>query len=190
MKKMPGGIINLHLCTTNEWYMIPEIWSLTEIIFCHFGPFFALLPPKQSKKSNFWKYEKTLRDIILCRCAITDNHMVYDSCDMKKGRQNSLSFVSFLCFLPFYPTNNPKNQNFKNTKKTPEDTIILHKCIKNHDHMLYFWDNVCDRCNCYFWFWATYQTAQKIKIKKKWKKHLEISFYKSALNHYHMLYCS
>ena len=68
------------------------------------------------------------------------------------------------------------------TQLTTQKIKILHKCIKNHDHMLYFWDNVCDRCNCYFWFWATYLTAQKIKIKKKWKKHLEISsFYKSAL---------
>ena len=23
----------------------PEIWSVTNRIFCHFGPFFALLPP-------------------------------------------------------------------------------------------------------------------------------------------------
>ena len=26
-------------------YMIPEIWSITDIFFCHFGLFFALLPP-------------------------------------------------------------------------------------------------------------------------------------------------
>ena len=25
------------------WGMLPEIWSVTDIIFCHFGPFFALL---------------------------------------------------------------------------------------------------------------------------------------------------
>ena len=39
---------------------------------------------------------------------------------------------------------------------------------------------VCDKCNCYFFFWAifcpfTSLTAQKMKISKKWKKLLEIS---------------
>ena len=68
-------------------------------------------------------------------------------------------------------------------KKTPGD-IILHKCTKNHDHMLYCsWYMAYDRCNCYFSFWATFcpfnpLTAQKIKISKQWKQHLEIlSFY-------------
>ena len=47
--------------------------------------------------------------------------------------------------------------------------------------MLYCsWDMACDRCNCYFSFWAIFccftpLTARKIKILKKWKKHLEIS---------------
>ena len=47
--------------------------------------------------------------------------------------------------------------------------------------MLYCsWDMVCDRCNCYFSFWAIFcpfipLTAQKIKILKKWKNCLEIS---------------
>ena len=26
------------------WCMLPEIWNTTDIIFCHFGPFFALIP--------------------------------------------------------------------------------------------------------------------------------------------------
>ena len=59
--------------------MVPEILSATDRIFCHFGQFFAYLPPK-----------------------------------------------------------NPKNQNFEKIKKAPGDIIILHKCTKNHDHMLYF----------------------------------------------------
>ena len=69
--------------------------------------------------------------------------------------------------LPFYPPNNPKNQNFKKVKKAPGDTIILHKCTKNHDHMLFCsWDMVCDKCHCYFSFWAIFcpYTTQKIEI--------------------------
>ena len=48
MKHTPRDIIILHLCTTKmtfEWCMIPEIWSATNRIFCHFDRFFALLPP-------------------------------------------------------------------------------------------------------------------------------------------------
>ena len=87
-------------------------------------------------------------------------------------------------FLPFYSPNSPKNQNFEKMKKMPGDIIILHKCTKNYDQVMYVsWYMVCDRCNCYFSFRAIFcpftpLTAPKINILKKWKKHLEIlSFY-------------
>ena len=43
--------------------------------------------------------------------------------------------------------------------------------------MLYcFWDMTCDGCNYYVSFWDIFcQKIKKSKIKKKWKKHLEIS---------------
>ena len=61
------------------------------------------------------------------------------------------------------------------------DIIILHKCTKNHDHMLHCsWDTAHDRCNFYFSFQSYFLlfyllTIPKIKILKKWKKRLEIS---------------
>ena len=61
-------------------------------------------------------------------------------------------FVILGHFLPFYPTNNPKNQNFEKMKKIPGDIIILHKCTKNHDHMLYWSRDMCDRCTVIFYF--------------------------------------
>ena len=63
---------------------------------------------------------------------------------------------------------------YKKMKKTPGDIVILHKCTKNQDHMLYCsGDMVHNSCN-YFSFWAIFfpftpLTAQKIKIKKKMK---------------------
>ena len=39
-------------------------------------------------------------------------------------------------FLRFYSPKNPKNQNFEKNKKLAGDTIILHICTKNHDHMM------------------------------------------------------
>ena len=80
-------------------------------------------------------------------------------------------FVILDHFLLFYNlSNNPKNQNFEKLKKKPGDIIILQKCTKNHDYMLYCsLDMAHNGCNCYFSF------------LKKWNKHLEIlSFYKSV----------
>ena len=63
--------------------MVPELWSMTDKFFCHFGSLFALLPPPSPSPKN------------------------------------------------------PKNQHFEEMKKTPAEIMILHKCTKNHDHMLH-----------------------------------------------------
>ena len=97
--------------------MVSEIWSATDIIFCHLGLFLAFSLPK-----------------------------------------------------------NLENQNFEKMKKTPGDIIILHKYIKDHDHMLYHsWDMALDRCNFYFSFWAIFypfipQHPKRSKLKKKKEK--------------------
>ena len=95
-------------------------------------------------------------------------------------------FCHFGQFLAHLPHENPKNQNFEEMKKIPGDIIILHKSIKNQDHMLYCsWDMALDGCN-YFSFWTIFcpftpLTAQKIKIFKKRKQHMEMSsFYTSV----------
>ena len=33
--------------------MVPEVLSDTDKVFCHFGPFFALLPPDDPQNQNF-----------------------------------------------------------------------------------------------------------------------------------------
>ena len=97
-----------------------------------------------------------------------------------------LLFYIFGYFLPFYLPNSPKNQNFEKLKKTHGD-IILHKCTKNIDHILYCsLDMVRNRRNCYFSFWANFcpftsLTARKIKILQKWKQHLEISSFHNSV---------
>ena len=81
----------------------------------------------------------------------------------------------FGSFFALLPTNNSKNKNFDKMKKIPGGIVTLHKCTKNHDQMLYcFWDMTRDECNCYFLIWTIFcpftpLSAQKIKIKKKWK---------------------
>ena len=116
MKKTTWAIIILHMCTTNENHVIYGSWdSMSDKIFCHFGPFFALLP--SLKKSKFWKTEKkTPGDIIILhKCTINDNHMMYGSWDMKHGRQNFLSFWTVFC--SFTPLTTQKIKILKNWKK-------------------------------------------------------------------------
>ena len=92
-------------------------------------------------------------------------------------------FSFWVIFLSFY---SPENENIKKNLKIPRDIIILHKCTKNHNHMLYCsWDMAHDGYN-YFSFWVIFcpftpLTAQKIKISKKWKKHLEISLFYTSV---------
>ena len=39
--------------------MVPEIWSVKDRVFCHFGSFFALLP-HNLQNQNFEKMKKNL----------------------------------------------------------------------------------------------------------------------------------
>ena len=50
--------------------MVPEIQSVTNRIFSHFGSFFSLLPPNNLKNQNFEELKKTSADIILHKCTI------------------------------------------------------------------------------------------------------------------------
>ena len=84
--------------------------------FCHFEPFFALLPSSQPKNAKSWKNGKKRPGdiIILHKCTINDNHIICGSWDIKHDGQN---VVILDCFLPFHPRNNLKNQNFEKLKK-------------------------------------------------------------------------
>ena len=60
--------------------MVSEIWSATDRIFCHSGPFFALLPTINPENQNLEKMKKTPEDItILQMHTLTDSHMMYGS---------------------------------------------------------------------------------------------------------------
>ena len=65
-------------------------------------------------------------------------------------------FLSFwTIFCPFTPLTTQKIKITKN-EKNPGDIMILHRCTKYHDHMLYCsWDVTLDRCN-YFSFRAIF----------------------------------
>ena len=90
-------------------------------IFCHYGPFFALLLPYGPKKSKILKNWKKLPGdiIILQKCTKNHDHMLYCSVDIAHNRFNCyFSFQAF--FLPLYLPNSPKNQNLEKWKKILE----------------------------------------------------------------------
>ena len=69
------------------WCMVPEIPSITDVIFCYFGPFLPFYLSNNLKKSKFWKNEKkkTSWDILMLHmCTINDNHVMYGSWDIWK----------------------------------------------------------------------------------------------------------
>ena len=137
-------------------YTVPEIWhrwiKLLFFILNYTFPFYTscLLTAQKMKISKKWK--KNPGDIIILQnCTKNHDHMLYCSWHMAHNRCNSyFSFCAIFCPLP--PQQSEKWKFQKKTKKTG-DIIILHKCTKNHDHMLYCpWDMACDACNCSFSF--------------------------------------
>ena len=54
---------------TIKWCMLTQIWSVTDIIFCQFRPFFGLLPHYWPGKSKFGKYLKTTWSYYPFTCA-------------------------------------------------------------------------------------------------------------------------
>ena len=145
------------------WSTVPEIYSK---IYWNFRSFFVFLPPKHPKNQNLKKW-KTLLEISSFYTCVPKTTIIR-------------------CMVPeIWRT--LKIKILKTWKKAPGGIIILYKRTKNHDHMLHCsLDMARSGCN-YFPFCGifcpfTLLTAQKIKIFKNWKKHLEISsFYINVL---------
>ena len=95
------------MCTKNQiWGTVPEIWSMTESTFCHFGPYFALLPPNNPENQNIEKMENMPGHIlILHMCNINKNQMILVP---KKWSMTDKFFVILDCFCPFIPLTTKK----------------------------------------------------------------------------------
>ena len=128
---------------------------------------------------------------------INNNHTMYDSW-YSAWLTKFLSF--WIIFCPFTPPphlhpphhHKTENQNLKKMKKIPADVIILHKCTKNHDHMLCTVPEICCVTDGLFWvIFCPFNPlrAQKIKISKNEKVPGDtIILHKCAKNNNHMLY--
>ena len=138
--------------------------------------FFAPLPPNNPKNQNFFIKEKnTWRYYHF-------THVYH------KWQSYDVWFLRYKAWqINFFVNLNQKNQNFEKLKKMPEDIIILHKCTKNNDHMLYCpWDMAHNRCNCYFSFWTIFcpftllTQPKKSKLKNAWRHHHFTIVYKKS----------
>ena len=80
----------------DAWFLSYRVrWTEFFVILDYFFHFY---PPNNPENQNFEKIKKLLRDIIILhRCNINDNHMMYDSWDTKCNWQNFLSFWTIFC---------------------------------------------------------------------------------------------
>ena len=109
--------------------MVPQIWSVTDRIFCHFGAFFDLLPPYKLKNQNFEKLKKGLGDIIILHNC-TKNHDHIHTVPEIWHVTDVIIVFHFALFFALLPL-------FKKMEKKPGDIITLHMCTKNYDQMMF-----------------------------------------------------
>ena len=130
MKKMPGDIIILHMCTINENHIFgPEIWSTTDRIFSQFEPCYPPLPLTTQKK-NLKKWKKRL----WYHHFIQQYHKweSYDVWFLRYELQHAITIAPFWAICcPFNPQTTQKTKILKKWEKLPGDIIILLICTKN-----------------------------------------------------------
>ena len=132
------------------WCMLTQTWSAcTDIIFCHFRPFFAFFALLLTPKINIWKKLKKAPEhiILLHMCTINQDHITYYSWDMKFNRHNFFVILgNFLLFTP--PPLTPWKMKISKMKNTLEISSFYASVPKNHDHMLHSsWDMARVGCN-------------------------------------------
>ena len=142
--------------------MVPEIWSETNRILCHFGPFFALLPPPRPpptppplmipKIKILKKNEKNtwILSFYTNMCTINEDHMIYSSRNIRCDIHNFLSFWAI--FYPFSPLKTWKIKILK-LNKTPGDIILLHIHTTNENTMMYGSSDMKHSRLNFFSFW-------------------------------------
>ena len=110
--------------------MLTLIWSATDTIFCHFRPFFALLPHYWPRKLKFGKNVKNTWRY----CPLTllyDKWQSYDVWFLRYQARQKEFFVILGYFLPFYPSNSWKNENFKKNKKKRKKHLEISSLYKS-----------------------------------------------------------
>ena len=158
------------------WFLRYGAWR-TEF-FVILDCFLSFYPPNNQKNQNFEKMEKKPWR----HYHFTNMYHKLQSYDVWFLRYWAWRTERFVIldrfFFPFYPLTTQKIKILKNWKKPPGDIIILHKCSKNHDHMLSCsLDMTRNGFYFYFSFWAIFcpftpLTTGRTNGPKKW--HTEV----------------
>ena len=126
-KNIAGDIIILHMCTKSHNHMKCSSWD-TELdrLFCHFGPFFALLHPLTTHKI------KILKSIWRCQHfkLVQQKTWSYDVCLLRYGVRQTIFcyFRPVFALLPHYwPQKLKFGKNVKNTWRYYPFTHVYHK---------------------------------------------------------------
>ena len=146
----------LHMFTIDDNHLMYGSWDSERdgekflsfwTIFC---PFTSLTTRKVKILKNWKKCLEILSFYQMC--TMNDNYMMYGSWDMERDGQGF--FILDPLFYPFTALKTRKIKILKEwkqkTKKTSGDVIILHRCTKNHDHVLHCsWNTMRYECNPY-----------------------------------------
>ena len=122
----------------------------------------------------FKKKEKHLEIALLYTYVPNDlDNIIYSSWYIECDRLKSVILGHF---LPFYPPKNLKDQNFEKNEKSCQRYYHFTHLYQKYNHLMYgSWDIEWDKN---FFSLLPFTTTWKIKILKKWKKHLVMaSFY-------------
>ena len=173
------------------WCMLTQIWSATDTIFCHFRPFFALLPNNWQQKLRFGKNAKNNLSFYTC-----GPQMMIIWCMVPEISSTTNNFLSFwTIFCPFTHLTTRKIKILKKWKKLQEVLSFKHEYHKWKSYHVWLLrygarqteffcilDHFLPFYTAFFSPLSRYNPeTQRIKILKKWKKHLEISsFYTSV----------
>ena len=149
LKKTPGNVIILHLCTKNPDDMIYSSWDVEHdglklVILGHLLHFYPLKTQK-FRMSEKWRRLLEISSFYTCAPKITIMWCtVFD---------NSETDRIFGHFLNFYPPSDQKIKILKKWKKHLEMSSF-HTCVyqKSQSYDVYFSRNgVPDRIVCHFW---------------------------------------
>ena len=126
MKTACGDVIILNLSNKrhNKMMYAYSDMECNRNIFCHFRPFFALLPHYWPQKLKFGKNVKNRGDIILLHiCTINDLWF------LRYKVQKTKFFYHYGPFFALSPSQQPKKPKFWKNKKKTLEILLFSTCV-------------------------------------------------------------